>query len=389
MELNYLHWYWNVGHDPALKYYEFFTPLSSFMSEIDFEWNNWEPHTNAIQDPNGNWTVEPENVEHYYMTNFDRTQVMGWFHNRSAYWANETPDCYIPIYQNGVQVGSVDCPPDDTLCDGFISPVSQQTLIFNNFLNPGEYHLQYFDTYTGETVDDIAYVLYDGYIYFDTRELNEDKPDYAYKLWPISETSFRNNDQAYLRDTAVCVGEHFLPYHLLHNFTDSNIVVSWIFSGSSPLNEYVAYIPGVYSIMAIMNNHGEIDTLKSRIFIKDCQPIPHLEQGSESNSAYWIELEKAALAQQNRVINTAINEPDLPQFKVYPVPARNSIFIESMNNETNWEYEIIDITGSLILKDVSKTSRKIIDVSEYAQGMYLMSVHTASQNSYLCKIIVE
>ncbi len=388
----YLHWDWNIAHDPNLRYYENFRPLANFMQGVDHEWNNWQPHTNGYHTSEG-WQTEHENVEHFYMTNFNSSQVMGWFHNRTAYWANEIPDCYVPILdQNGDEIDRIECPPDDNPCLEYISPLSQQSLYLDG-MHPGmEYQLQFFDTYSPivTTIDypETIFALYDGYVYFETPELTENKPDYAYKLWPASETSFRNNGQPYLRDTAVCVGEHFTPYHLLHNFNDSSISISWLFSGSSPINEFVAYAPGVYSIEAILNNHGNRDTITAKIFIKNCQPKLTTEYTYDPHAEDWLKkINKSKI--ETLTSETAETTNGNNYFRVYPVPTNSSLIIESSGEERNWIYELYSVTGALTLQGTSFANKKQLDVSTLAKGVYFLTINSKVSGNSVYKIVID
>ena len=71
-----------------------------------------------------------------------------------------------------------------------------------------------------------------------------------------------------------------------------------------------------------------------------------------------------------------INELDDKKIKIYPNPVQNELFVE-LENERITKMNIVDISGKLI-KTISNTNSKHIDVSSLNQGIYILEIYSES-----------
>jgi len=65
-----------------------------------------------------------------------------------------------------------------------------------------------------------------------------------------------------------------------------------------------------------------------------------------------------------------IHQPEKPQVNIYPNPAKDMLFIDLKGMEGNVQYEIFDIAGRLMLKNVS--------LAQQLQGIHLIDIPTGS-----------
>ena len=86
-------------------------------------------------------------------------------------------------------------------------------------------------------------------------------------------------------------------------------------------------------------------------------------------------------------IATGLNDQDESKnFKIYPNPTKGIINLEWIVAENkNYEISILDSYGKLILKDENVKS---IDISEYNNGIYILSIKPEYQNVINNKIIL-
>lgn len=75
---------------------------------------------------------------------------------------------------------------------------------------------------------------------------------------------------------------------------------------------------------------------------------------------------------------------------IYPNPANNIIYIEQKNNTKAIYYSLTDITGKeLIGKRQISSIKEIVDISEYAKGIYLLQISIRDGQSVTKKIVKE
>ena len=88
------------------------------------------------------------------------------------------------------------------------------------------------------------------------------------------------------------------------------------------------------------------------------------------------------------VVSVKDNKTLLDDFKVYPNPSSNVLYFKSNNNK-NYDIQLIDIYGKIIIETTSTISNKF-DVSNLANGIYIIRfTNNNSYNSILKKIIIS
>jgi len=86
---------------------------------------------------------------------------------------------------------------------------------------------------------------------------------------------------------------------------------------------------------------------------------------------------------------TSINSKDLyTEFDIYPLPCRNELVIEFMENEFIRKISVYDVNGKLTFNNIysKKDSKLRLDVRDYDSGIYFVEIETA-KNSYSRKFI--
>lgn len=82
----------------------------------------------------------------------------------------------------------------------------------------------------------------------------------------------------------------------------------------------------------------------------------------------------------------SVNDFSSNSFNIYPNPS-NSVFNIELNNINEFDFEVIDITGKVIInKNKISNSFYQLDMSQYASGMYFINI-TASEKMVTKKII--
>lgn len=71
-----------------------------------------------------------------------------------------------------------------------------------------------------------------------------------------------------------------------------------------------------------------------------------------------------------------IDNINIPEFKLYPNPAIDKLFIASSAQNTIIRYTIIDATGKIVASDTSYNPGKAIDVSALSNGLYILHVYS-------------
>lgn len=376
-----LSWHWRQNYLEG--WHSNYNALSNFLQGVDFEDNNWQPYHSFSDN---------ESVEQFYMVNNERKEAMGWLHNRTAYWANVTPDCYYDTdYDNNGIMERHYCAPDDESENGiclnndFISSIFESIYYVEN-MSPGTLlNVDFFDTYTGAQLsstpfDEIANVLSDGKAYFIAPTMDETKPDWSFKLYEGPE--FRSTvKEPELRDTAVCPRAIFSVRHLLKNFADSNATTIWAYNGvqQQGINaSFTATDAGWAELKLYSTGHSLSDTLTAHIFIKDCnqkQPVALESQKYEAND-YNIKRQKHPLPNfNNNNNNITPSKIDNSSIRVYPVPSSGFINIEVINTNSEQRiYRVYNLLGEIIHEKMSIQSHLMLDLSNAAKGFYLLTV---------------
>lgn len=86
----------------------------------------------------------------------------------------------------------------------------------------------------------------------------------------------------------------------------------------------------------------------------------------------------------------SISEFEKNGFLMYPNPAKDKVFIRSMNDLALSKVQLYDISGKLLLTQMAEVSAEHnFDISTLAKGMYLVSIETQSGSRYQSKLAVE
>jgi hypothetical protein len=73
---------------------------------------------------------------------------------------------------------------------------------------------------------------------------------------------------------------------------------------------------------------------------------------------------------------------------IYPNPTINGIINFEFANDDNYLITITDLFGKLIISQITNNQKEIIDISEYANGLYLINVKSDNEN-FTTKLIKE
>ncbi len=77
------------------------------------------------------------------------------------------------------------------------------------------------------------------------------------------------------------------------------------------------------------------------------------------------------------------NPASTPQFSVYPNPTTDKLTFTTNLTNTTLTLDILDINGRLLQTSLCNGSRKVLDVSNYKKGVYIIKVRSAEQSSFV------
>jgi hypothetical protein len=75
------------------------------------------------------------------------------------------------------------------------------------------------------------------------------------------------------------------------------------------------------------------------------------------------------------------------QFKIYPNPATDRLFISSPEKAI-YKIELIDSTGKVVYTDKEVSQSKLIDLSGFLSGLYFVQVRT-SEDVFTKKVTIN
>ena len=81
-----------------------------------------------------------------------------------------------------------------------------------------------------------------------------------------------------------------------------------------------------------------------------------------------------------------INDIDLSEVLIYPVPAKEYLYI-SIENGNHFEVQILSLDGRKVLSQKSSLNDITIDVSSILKGNYLIKIHNIESNNFITKKI--
>jgi len=82
-------------------------------------------------------------------------------------------------------------------------------------------------------------------------------------------------------------------------------------------------------------------------------------------------------------IETNNSSPISAQFNVFPNPTHNRITFTTNLSNTKLRLDLLDINGRLIQSYESKGNKKEMDVSDFKNGVYILKISSADQNSFV------
>ncbi len=356
-----------------------FIPLATFMRTIDFEDNKfasgkWRSYSFSIFgcSRHKNYTVE-----NFYLKNYSKTRVAGWFHNATNYWAN----ILIPCWTN------YPTPCDD---DSYNSPYvhNKSYIKITGLMWPKKrYHYDFYRTRGGtlydlsslywrsgsrktswggtlvirvddldlDYYDDMAYKVYRGGYQFRTEESEEDTTgDYEmqFDTLCVSDTIFI---ESYYDEDSL----HLNYYYW--NFGNGN-------SSTEPQPFFFYETPGDYTAyVTVHDSMGDLlDSLGMYYSIFDCSEDDNMNRLNKDS--------------QN------VNVDNLEKFKITPNPNHGNFNIGNFDNLI-YSFSIYDLENRLILNEININENvKYIDLERFKSGLYVLKI-TSNNNLQIFKII--
>ncbi len=396
-----LHWNWRthwVNND-----YENFLPLSNFLAGVDYEENNWEPYLNNDELS----IIIDDNLEAFIMRNHVNDEIMGWVHNRSAYWANVIPNCHYEARDDqGQPLGYFHEYPDDddpnlnnNNYPNQIVPQVSSVLIISGLQTHRDYNVIWYNTYTGTqntSAQQNGHVYDDTNLFLSVPPTDASNPDWAVKVYPVGE-EFRSLIPR-LQDTVICINQDFKVAHLLKNIDLSSINFRWELSnGQSSENLLASFLvsqKGVYYLKCYKYDGHYTDTLNCRVFAIDCNKpskqnaLPRDENKDKYNNITFINKHPTPDFLTDDIINQSNNDISNPIITVFPVPSSGIVTLQISNGVFDGcEMKIFNSYGSLIIEQ-KKLSGKIhkTDLSSFSPGIY--HINLINENYIISKKIV-
>lgn len=223
-------------------------------------------------------------------------------------------------------------------------------------------------------------------------------PSQTYNATVISFTFIPSGDSIFLK--YVFGSEEYLE----SVGTEFNDVFGLFLSGPNPtggnyINQNIAIIPWTSTIVSI-NNVNHINN--ASYFIDNASPGLSVQYDGFTvplkasaavvvDSAYTITFAIADVADGTydsglfleeysftSGTNIGIDETASSPFNIFPVPADNYIQVQSINNVSMENISIMDGLGRIVLNENVQSTSTILDISNLAPGMYIISVHTSS-----------
>ncbi len=190
-------------------------------------------------------------------------------------------------------------------------------------------------------------------------------------------------------------GEEVVPYTILVTVDNNAPVITSVPSESIQLDG----TPYVYNITA-----EDLDQDDELVYNADLIPdwldfdqVTHILMGTPTDPGIFDVVlsvtDGVSTATQPytiTVVLTGIEDLDESALQLYPIPARDKLFVEYANSFNNGVFEIMDIKGNTLVQRNfdSFEGKLIIDITEYSAGLYIYRV-TFDDQVYTGKIIIE
>ena len=86
----------------------------------------------------------------------------------------------------------------------------------------------------------------------------------------------------------------------------------------------------------------------------------------------------------------SISELKKNEFKLYPNPVTDKLFLNATNTAANLNIQIFNIEGKLLsIQDVALQDQKAIDVSQLKSGIYFLNIEDQNGNTAVKKFIKD
>lgn len=421
-------WDWrnhfNLGHFKAFK------GVGAFMEGVDFEWNNFTPDT-ATDELITTSPQTSQQVEIFYLKNQYEgadAQVMGWVHNRSAYWANIRSfadtilidnDCY---FQNDTcdcldnNPDSVDCPNTSNIildpcrcaneteeqrsycpCDD-LDCETRENYIYDienpsvwpivGLDNEVDYRVEWYSTADGSLVlEDTSEVVLATPAFIVPPMPEEGPYDYAFKIFALG-GNFRSTSQ--MQETAdtieLCIDEaHYVRRYLVEDSTrfhikSVNYRINNAFLWQNCLPDQWFVKAGWYDIVYESKVKQDKVEKHQYVLLVNCEE----EESWVSNV-----INKFDTNVGNDKETLAVNENVYGAIKVVPNPSSGivSIMVETDGFWKGGIGNIKDAAGRVVMRDIRMDSKVLnIDISYFENGIYYMEMNTENQR-FVSKLI--
>ena len=83
-----------------------------------------------------------------------------------------------------------------------------------------------------------------------------------------------------------------------------------------------------------------------------------------------------------RAIGDDEDKDNIEEFRLYPNPVRDELFIELPDDTLNTSFEVYDILGKLILESTLSENENRIDTSFWSQGLYLLKLNGSINQTF-------
>lgn len=129
----------------------------------------------------------------------------------------------------------------------------------------------------------------------------------------------------------------------------------------------------------------DIDTTINGQFILGGQSSSNISCEKTSTSFgnttdYWV------LLIDRQSVDVIENFKDKSQYTIYPNPCKNFLFLNKVEQTNNFNIEVYDLTGRIILKENLRSNK--IDVSKLQKGYYILKINSSEEPSTI-KFIKE
>jgi hypothetical protein len=126
--------------------------------------------------------------------------------------------------------------------------------------------------------------------------------------------------------------------------------------------------------MQVMEKYGALDNHLLPLIVCDGAADPcYYTLGCYNDSIFNLDSTISCRYFYSKVEDTKLNV----EFTLYPNPATNQLNI-SIEGQAIAKYQILDFTGAMVISNQADNSELSIDVSQLAQGMYLLRVQLSN-----------